>query len=102
MRLLFDYTAAPVCMLAPISSWAAAVSTSLPDGSKIDGIQLFFKTIPYNFYTWFSLAMIFFTTLLATDFGKMRKYEKACESGNYKYEEIEETKIESNNTGKSN
>lgn len=44
--------------------------------------------------------MIFITTLLATDFGKMRKYEKACESGNYKYEEVEETKAESNNTGK--
>ena len=44
--------------------------------------------------------MIFFTTLLATDFGKMRKFEKACESGNYKYEEVEETKVEINNTGK--
>lgn len=85
LAYIIDSTAAPVCMVAPISSWAAAVSTSLPDGSKIDGFQLFLKTIPYNFYTWFSLAMIFFTTLLATDFGKMRKFEKACESGNYKY-----------------
>ena len=100
LAYIIDSTAAPVCMVAPISSWAAAVSSSLPDGSKIDGFQLFLKTIPYNFYTWFSLAMIFFTTFLATDFGKMRKFEKACESGDYKYEEMEETKTESNDTGK--
>lgn len=101
LAYIIDSTAAPVCMVAPISSWAAAVSSSLPDGSKIDGFQLFLRTIPYNFYTWFSLAMIFFTTLLATDFGKMRKYERVCESGNYKFEELEETKkVESNETGK--
>lgn len=100
LAYIIDSTAAPVCMVAPISSWAAAVSSSLPDGSKIDGFQLFLRTIPYNFYTWFSLAMIFFTTFLATDFGKMRKYEKACENGEYKYEEMEETKVESNETGK--
>jgi tetracycline resistance efflux pump len=100
LAYIIDSTAAPICMVAPISSWAAAVSSSLPDGSKIDGFQLFLRTIPYNFYTWFSLAMIFFTTFLATDFGKMRKYEKACESGDYKYEKMEETKVESNETGK--
>ena len=100
LAYIIDSTAAPVCMVAPISSWAAAVSSSLPDGSKIDGFQLFLRTIPYNFYTWFSLAMIFFTTFFATDFGKMRKYEKTCESGDYKYEEMEETKVESNDTGK--
>lgn len=45
LAYIIDSTAAPICIIAPISSWAAAVSSSLPDGSSIDGFQLFMKTI---------------------------------------------------------
>ena len=49
LAYIIDSTAAPVCIIAPISSWAAAVSSSLPDGSSIDGFQLFMKTIFCNY-----------------------------------------------------
>ena len=75
LAYIIDSTAAPICIIAPISSWAAAVSSSLPDGSSIDGFKLFMSSIANNYYSWFSLAMILVTTLLATDFGKMRKFE---------------------------
>lgn len=85
LAYIIDSTAAPICIIAPISSWAAAVSSSLPDGSSIDGFNLFIKTIFCNYYSWFSLALILFTTLLATDFGKMRKYEIAAMRGESTY-----------------
>ena len=75
LAYIIDSTAAPVCIIAPISSWAAAVSSSLPDGSSIDGFTLFIKTIVCNYYSWFSLAFILITTLLAVDFGKMKQFE---------------------------
>lgn len=75
LAYIIDSTAAPICMVAPISSWAAAVSSSLPENSGIDGFALFLKTIVCNYYTWFALAMIVLTTLLSFDFGKMRQYE---------------------------
>lgn len=78
LAYIIDSTAAPICIIAPISSWAAAVSSYLPDGSSIDGFSLFMKTIFCNYYSWFSLALILFTTLLAVDFGKMRRFEMAA------------------------
>ncbi len=78
LAYVIDSTAAPICIIAPISSWAAAVSSYIPDGSAIDGFTLFLRTIVFNFYTWFSLALIVITTLLHTDFGKMRRYEQAA------------------------
>ena len=50
LAYIIDATAAPICIIAPISSWAAAVSSSLPDGSSIDGFQLFMQTICCNYY----------------------------------------------------
>lgn len=76
LAYIIDSTAAPVCIIAPISSWAAAVSSSLPDGSSIDGFQLFMKTILCNYYLWLSLGMILLTVLFDADFGKMREFEK--------------------------
>lgn len=81
LAYIIDSTAAPICIIAPISSWAAAVSSSLPDGSSIDGFQLFLKTIFCNYYSWFSLALILFTIIAAADFGKMREYEIAAMNG---------------------
>ncbi len=80
LAYIIDSTAAPICIIAPISSWAAAVSSSLPAESAIDGFGLFMKTIFCNYYSWFSLALILFTTLFAVDFGKMRAYERAAMS----------------------
>lgn len=89
LAYIIDSTAAPICIIAPISSWAAAVSSSLPDGSTIDGFSLFMKTIFSNYYSWFSLGLILLTILLEVDFGKMRKYEfAAMEDGNPNIEEI--------------
>ena len=78
LAYIIDSTAAPVCIIAPISSWAAAVSSSLPDESAVDGFRLFMKTILCNYYSWFSLALILFSTLFAYDFSKMRRYEAAA------------------------
>lgn len=60
---------------------ATAVSSSLPDASSIDGFRLFMKTIFCNYYSWFSLGMIFLTIMLQLDFAKMRAYEKAAMDG---------------------
>ena len=79
LAYIIDSTAAPVCIIAPISSWAAAVSSSLPDGSSIDGFTLFIKTILCNYYSWFSLTFILITTLLSVDFGKMKQFELAVQ-----------------------
>ena len=76
LAYIIDSTAAPICIIAPVSSWAAAVSTSLPDGSSIDGFQLFLSTIFSNYYSWLSLLMILLTTLFCVDFGKMKVYEQ--------------------------
>ena len=81
LAYIIDSTAAPVCIVAPISSWAAAVSSSLPDGSSIDGFQLFMKTIFCNYYSWLSLGMILLTVLFSADFGKMREFEKKAIDG---------------------
>lgn len=81
LAYIIDSTAAPICIIAPISSWAAAVSSSLPDGSSIDGFQLFMKTIFCNYYSWFSLGMILLTVLFSADFGKMREFERKAISG---------------------
>ena len=75
LAYIIDSTAAPICIIAPISSWAAAVSSSLPDGSAIDGFSLFMKTIVCNYYSWFSLLLILLTSCLNVDFGKMLQYE---------------------------
>ena len=80
LAYIIDSTAAPICIIAPISSWAAAVSSSLPDGSSIDGFGLFMKTIICNYYSWFALLLIMVTICFNVDFGKMRQYEMAAMS----------------------
>lgn len=94
LAYIIDSTAAPICIIAPISSWAAAVSSSLPDGSTIDGFQLFMKTIFCNYYSWFSLGMILLTVLFSADFGKMREFEKKAVNGELNIEANEETNTE--------
>ncbi len=75
LAYIIDATAAPVCIIAPISSWAAAVSSSLPGDSGLDGFLLFIKAIPYNYYALFTLLMVLIIILFDFDFSKMKAYE---------------------------
>ena len=79
LAYLIDATAAPVCIIAPISSWAAAVAAFAEDGQ---GLNLFIRAIPYNFYALFTIVMMIGLVVLNVDFGPMAKYEKnAVENG---------------------
>jgi len=78
LAYLIDATAAPICMIAPISSWAAAVS-GVVEGRN--GLELFIKAIPYNFYSLLTIAMIIAISLMKFDFGPMKKHELAALQG---------------------
>ena len=79
LSYLIDATAAPICMIAPISSWAAAVSEFAPEGQ---GLALFIKAIPYNFYSLLTLVFIIALALMKFDYGPMALHEKnAIENG---------------------
>lgn len=73
LAYLIDSTAAPVCIIAPISSWAAAVS-GFVEGE--DGLGLFIKAIPYNFYALFTILTLFVIVLGKISFGPMRRFEE--------------------------
>lgn len=68
-------TAAPICILVPISSWATAVTTSLPKGSDINGFNMFLQTIPFNFFALLTLFMLAFLVIANFDFSTMKKLE---------------------------
>ena len=99
LAYIIDATAAPVCIIAPISSWAAAVSGFAEDGQ---GLTLFIRAIPYNFYALLTIVMMLGLVLMKVDFGPMAKFERnAIEnndlfSGSNPYamldEEIDDTK----------
>ena len=76
LAYLIDATAAPVCIIAPVSSWAAAV-TGFVEGE--DGFSLFIKAIPYNYYALLTIVFMIGLVLMKTDFGPMAKYEKMAE-----------------------
>ncbi len=79
LAYLIDATAAPICIIAPISSWAAAVASFAEDGQ---GLNLFIKAIPYNFYALLTVVMMVGMVLMNAEFGPMAKYEKnAIEKG---------------------
>lgn len=59
LAYIIDATAAPVCIIAPISSWAAAVNSYVPKDAGITGFQLFLRTIPYNLYAILTIVMVF-------------------------------------------
>lgn len=81
LSYIIDSTAAPVCIIAPISSWAAAVTSSVPEGSGINGFTTFLKTIPYNFYALLTLFMIIYITVRRIDYGSMLKHEMNAING---------------------
>ena len=75
LAYIIDATAAPVCIIAPISSWAAAVTSSVPEDSGINGFTTFLQTIPCNYYALFSIAAMLLFIVTKTDLGSMRKHE---------------------------
>jgi len=78
LSYLIDATAAPICIIAPISSWAAAVSSVAPEGQ---GLTLFISSIPYNLYALLTIAMVFLMAAMKLDFGPMRLHEKNAMNG---------------------
>ncbi|MBQ6472674.1 MAG: Na+/H+ antiporter NhaC family protein [Victivallales bacterium] len=81
LAYLIDATAAPICMIAPVSSWAAAVS-GYAEGTQYSGLQLFCRAIPYNFYSLLTFVFILGLIFLKFDFGPMATHEKnAMEKG---------------------
>ena len=79
LAYIIDATAAPVCIIAPISSWAAAVAGFAEDGQ---GFNLFLRAIPYNYYALLTIVMMVGMIIMKTEFGPMAKYEKnAIEKG---------------------
>lgn len=94
LAYIIDATAAPICIIAPISSWAAAV-TGYTDG---DGFTLFLKTIPFNLYAWLTIVMVLFLGLTGLDYGPMKKFEENAAngdlfSGKNDYENVKESII---------
>ena len=77
LAYIIDSTAAPVCIIAPISSWAAAVSSIAPEG---EGLNLFIRSIPYNLYALLTLLCVVVMSVMGLDFGKMRMVELAAAS----------------------
>ncbi len=81
LSYIIDATAAPICMIAPISSWAAAVA-SYAEGTGYSGLTLFVRAIPYNFYSLLTLVFVVALALMKFDFGPMATHEKnAMEKG---------------------
>lgn len=102
LAYLIDATAAPVCMIAPVSSWAAAVSGCV-ESETYSGIGLFVRAIPYNFYSILTLVFIIAISLMGYDYGKMAGYEikarKTGELGILDEESNEPEKVEKQNFG---
>ena len=78
LAYLIDATAAPVCIIAPISSWAAAV-TGFVEGE--DGFSLFLRAIPYNFYALLTILMMILISVMKVDFGPMAVHERNAKKG---------------------
>lgn len=78
LAYLIDATAAPICIIAPISSWAAAVSGTI---EGVNGISLFISTIPYNLYALLTILMVIFMATADSDFGPMKLHEDNAKKG---------------------
>ena len=96
LAYIVDATAAPVCIIAPVSSWAVAVASEV---SETNGFNVFLSTIPYNLYAILTLVMVFFISMTGRDFGKMKNAEIRAEK-----EELQDTESDkpahSGNNGK--
>ena len=81
LAYLIDSTAAPICIIAPVSSWAAAVTSSVPAGSGINGFTMFLRTIPYNYYAVLTVVMSLFLIFTGAEFGPMKLNEDNAKNG---------------------
>ena len=95
LSYIIDATAAPVCIIAPISSWAAAVSSVAPEG---EGLNLFISSIPYNLYALLTLFTVIIMAVMGLDYGKMRIAEQNAAMG-IGYPENENTQTAENRKG---
>lgn len=102
LAYIIDSTAAPVCIIAPISSWAAAVNSYVPEDAGITGFQLFLRTIPYNLYALLTIVMVLTITITAFDYGLMKKHEMNAAkgdlftSGKEEFEQVSEEEVNPN------
>ena len=102
LAYIIDATAAPVCIIAPVSSWAAAVNSYVPEDAGISGFQLFLSTIPYNLYAILTLVMVFYIAITAFDFGLMKKHEDNAAKGDLftsgaeEFEQVSEDEVNPN------
>lgn len=92
LAYLIDATAAPICIIAPISSWAAAVAGFVSEGEN--GLALFCKAIPFNFYAFFTIGMMFLLVFMNFEFGTMAKFE------NSRNDMVEDTEEKTSTRGK--
>ena len=101
LAYIIDATAAPICIIAPVSSWAAAVNSYVPADAGITGFQLFLRTIPYNLYALLTLAMVLYVSISGFDFGLMRKHEINAANGDLftsgagEFEQIKQEEVSS-------
>ena len=77
LAYLIDATAAPVCIIAPVSSWAAAVASYVEDGN---GLSLFIKAIPFNFYAILTIVMMIGMAVMKMEFGPMARFERNAQN----------------------
>lgn len=102
LAYIIDATAAPVCIIAPISSWAAAVNSYVPDDAGITGFQLFLSTIPYNLYAILTLVMVVFIIMTGLDFVLMKVHERNAArgdlftSGGEEFDQVKDEEISAN------
>ena len=101
LAYIIDATAAPICIIAPVSSWAAAVGSSLPEDSTVDGFTIFLQTIPFNLYAWLTMAFMIFIIMSGRDFASMGAIVRKNKENFYippEYRDVvdEETKISGN------
>ncbi|MDE7362425.1 MAG: Na+/H+ antiporter NhaC family protein, partial [Oscillospiraceae bacterium] len=102
LAYLIDATAAPICMIAPVSSWAAAVA-SYSEGTGMSGLDLFIRSIPFNFYSLLTFVFIIAMVLMKADYGPMARHERnAVEKGDLfsTDERVESTTYEANEKGR--
>ncbi len=92
LAYIIDATAAPICMIAPISSWAAAVSGMVDEG-VYSGIELFVRAIPYNYYSLLTIVFVIGLCVMNFDYGPMKKHEKNAEQKGDLFTEGEKVQI---------
>lgn len=87
LAYLLDATAAPICILAPISSWGASIATYMSDATGKNGMTTFLQTIPYNLYAILTIVMVLVICITSRDFGPMARSERQAREGKDKFEE---------------